>query len=87
MLLSVLSLGVTNQDFCYAEEEMTYEEIQEKLEQTIGGQLDNLDFSDFDNIISSLDENQVKIFGSSNFYDKLKKLTMGEQNGDQQGIW
>ena len=76
-----------NQTVCYAEEEMTYEEIEQKLEETINKQFANLDFSRFEEILSGFDENQSAVFGSGSFFEKLHKLTQGEFVDSQSNLW
>lgn len=73
--------------YCYAEEEMTYEEIEQKLEETISQQLGGLDFSKFEEILSNFDENQLAVFGSGSFFEKLHNLTSGEINDSQTSFW
>lgn len=66
---------------------MTYEEIEQKLEETINEQFANLDFSRFEEILSDFDENQSAVFGSGSFFEKLHKLTQGEFDNSQTGLW
>ena len=63
---------------CFAlSKEMSEEEAQQKLQESIEEQLNSIDFWEFEQIISSMDENQKKIFGSTSFLDRIKKLLDG----------
>ena len=81
-----LSFAPVSNLYCYAEEEMTYEEIEQKLTETINQQLGDLDFSQFEDILTSLDENQSAIFGSGSFFEKLQELTSGI-NDSSSNFW
>ena len=73
--------------YCYAEEEMTYEEIEEKLEEAVNQQLGDLDFSKFEEILAGFDENQMTVFCAGSFFEKLHNLTAGEIDDSQSGVW
>ncbi|NLC17185.1 MAG: hypothetical protein GX756_04820 [Clostridiales bacterium] len=63
---------------CFAlSKEMSEEEAQQKLQESIEEQLNSIDFWELEKIISSMDENQKKIFGSTSFLDRIKKLLDG----------
>ncbi len=60
----------TNQD--------SYEEIEKELQDEIDDQLENLDFSELDDVIDNFSDGQINIFGVSSFVEKLIKLISGE---------
>ena len=63
---------------CFAlSKEMSEEEAQQKLQESIEEQLNSIDFWELEKIISSMDENQKKIFGSTSFLDRIRKLLDG----------
>lgn len=61
--------------------------VEEQLKDNIDGQLSNLDTSLFDKFIYSLDDNSYKIFGSSSFMDKLKKILSGDLSTDYGSVF
>ena len=60
------------------------EDIEEKLEQNIQIQLDNLDFSVSQSIFDQLDEENKKLFGTDSFLQKVEQILNGDfiQNSD-----
>lgn len=66
-----------NQDYAYAEQQ-TAEEIEQELGENIDDQLNNIDFSELDNIFNNLDEEAKKLFNSTSFYDKVMSVLNGE---------
>ena len=62
-------------------------DIEQKLEETVLGQLDNLDFSQFEDIVGKLDDNQSGFFGSGSFFDKVSNLTTGNSGDNQVNLW
>ena len=71
----------------YAMEENTQEEISmEDIEDEVQQQLENLDFSSLDEILSSLSKGQIKIFGGTSFAEKIYNLITGKYDNGQ-GLW
>lgn len=62
------------------------EETLSDLTSLINEQLENLDLSNFEELLNNLSEEQKQIFGSSDFFSKLKSLLSGEQQLDFAGI-
>lgn len=63
-------------------QEITEEELREEVEK----QLEYLNFTSFDDILSSFSKGQIKIFGGTSFLEKLTKLISGKyDNGN--GMW
>ncbi len=57
------------------------ENIETQLEDSINSQLNNIDFSNIDEIINSLEDNTDNIFKSKNFRDKITEILSGNFNG------
>ena len=55
--------------------------IETQLEENIDSQLNNIDFSNIDEIINSLDSSTDSIFKSKNFRDKITEILQGNFNG------
>lgn len=67
----------------YAQED---DEYLQEFEEQIDKQLQELDFSSLEDILQSLSDGQIKIFGGTSFLAKLQKLIAGEF--DREGsIW
>lgn len=66
--------------------DQTLDETSQAIEEEIGKQLDNLDFSSLDDILLSLTDSQTDVFGGSSFIDKLQKLLNGEFDNNQ-SLW
>ena len=62
----------------YAQDDMSQEELEQELKNNIVDQLDSLDFSKLDEILSNLSDSQFKIFGSPSFITKLKQIINGD---------
>ena len=63
----------------YAETETS--DLEKSLGEAVDSQLGGLDFSELDNYIASLEENQKELFGSGSFYEKVKEILNGETPG------
>ena len=57
-------------------------ELQQQLEDTINGQLGNIDLGSFDEIISNLNEDGKNLFGTTSFWDKVTRLLNGDFGTD-----
>ena len=63
----------TNTTFASTQQEsINQEEIEESIEEEINNQLDNLDFSNLDDILNSFNENQSNLFNGKNFLEKSR---------------
>jgi stage III sporulation protein AE len=77
VLCTLLFVSVSKERiYSYAETQSSSEVLSE-LEENIGSQLGNLDFSSLDNILADMTDSQKNIFGSGNFLDKVKMLLDG----------
>ncbi len=56
----------------------TEEEVLEDVSTEVDNQLSDLDFSNLEELLAGLDEEQLKIFGESSFTDKIKMIINGE---------
>lgn len=54
------------------------DEVLEDVSTEVDNQLGDLDFSDLEDLLAGLDEEQLKIFGDSSFVDKIKMIINGE---------
>ncbi len=59
------------------------DEIEEALTETVDEQLSGLDLSGFQDILNGLSENEISIFGTSSFYDKVAQLLTSDLSTDQ----
>lgn len=80
VVLFLLTLWTSLRPCFVLAEDMTEEEAEQKLQESIEEQLDSMDFWELEQIINSLDNDQKKIFGSLGFLDRVKKLLSGEYN-------
>lgn len=53
-------------------------EVQEKLEQNVQSQLENIDFSVADDILKQIDENSFLLFGADGFLQKVSDVLNGD---------
>ena len=63
-----------------------YAETQDELESSLQQQLNDLDFSEAEDVIESLNENQKAVFGNS-FIDKVKMIINGDFSGGFSTFW
>ena len=86
LLLLILSLTLPS-TATYAEESQTIEEdLEEELGQEIDNQLGNLDLSSLEDILNSLTDGELAIFGSNSFIGKLQDLINGNFE-DGTSLW
>ena len=78
IMLVGLALNFVPNTFCETETS----DLQSEMEENISEQLGNLDFGDFDNIISNLDENGKNLFGTISFWDKVITIIGGDFDTD-----
>ena len=89
VLMLVVSIFPINQtqNCVYAEEQLSASEIEEILEESIGSQLDDLDFSELEEILASLGDEGQEIFGNESFVEKLKQILNGDLSNYNKSIW
>ncbi len=82
LILALLFLIIwTSLSPCFVRaEDMTKEEAQKKLQDSIEEQLNNMDFWGLEQIINSLDSEEKELFGGSGFLDRVRQLLNGEYN-------
>lgn len=86
LLLLILSLTLPS-TATYAEDSQTIEEdLEEELGQEIDNQLGNLDLSSLEDILNSLTDGELAIFGSNSFIGKLQDLINGNFE-DGTSLW
>ena len=80
LLCCVIFFPASNSEFTASAEETQQpsENPSEKLEETIDEGLQNIDFSDFDDILSSLGQESFDLFGTSSFFDKVNQILSGD---------
>ncbi len=61
-----------------AEDELSQEEILQEIEDELGNQLDNLDMSSIENLLDSLTDEELALFGEKGFLEKITSLLSGE---------
>lgn len=71
LVILMLSFPIVNKYHCY---EITEQEYTQQLDNTIN----TFDYSILDKILSTLNLESKKIFGTDNFYEKIKSLLDGE---------
>lgn len=63
------------------------ENLQQQLEDSIYSQLEKLDLSQIENILKGLSEDQLEVFGTSDFFTKVQKIVSGEFSNGQKSIF
>lgn len=71
----------------YCDDELTSSEIEDIIEDSIGSQLGDLDFSEFEDVLNSLTGEGKEIFGNDSFLDKIKQIISGEFTENGNSIW
>lgn len=67
--------------------ELTQDEIQQEITESIDDQLGKLDFSSIEEVINHLTKGQQGLFGSSSFVAKLRSIITGEFADGSTSIW
>lgn len=75
IILVLICFTISNDKIANAEE---LKDPQEELSKNIDETLNEINFSDFDELISSLGEEEQGIFGDTSFFDKVNKILSGE---------
>lgn len=83
-LLSPSLIRNSDINICFAED-ISQEEI-DSFEDMVNDNLNDLDFSELDDILKNFTSGQRSIFGNSSFLKKLQQLINGDF-GDSQNIW
>ncbi len=71
----------------YCDDELTSSEIEDIIEDSIGSQLGDLDFSELEDALNSLTGEGKEIFGNDSFLDKIKQIISGEFTENGNSIW
>lgn len=71
----------------YCDDEMSYSEIEEVIQESVNSQLGDLDFSDFEELLNQLGDDEKQFFGSASIIDKINQIISGEFANNQQSIW
>ena len=53
-------------------------EVEQKLEQNVQIQLDNLDFSTAEGVLQEMEDHEYQLFGSESFLQKVKQILNGD---------
>lgn len=69
-----------------AEDELSQEEILQEIEDELGNQLDNLDMSSIENLLDSLTDEELALFGEKGFLEKITSLLSGEIS-QESSLW
>ncbi|MBR2303265.1 MAG: stage III sporulation protein AE [Clostridia bacterium] len=66
--------------------EQDLKDIEQKLDQNVQLQLDKLDFSQGESVLEQLGIDEQELFGSNNFFDKVKSVLNGDFTQDTTGF-
>lgn len=80
----LIGLPLFNGTVAYAESE---EELISEIEDNVNGQLEDLDLSGLESILSNLNSQQSGIFGSTSFIEKLQSILSGEFTDNAGSVW
>lgn len=80
----LIGLPLFNETVAYAESE---EELISEIEDNVNGQLEDLDLSGLESILSNLNSQQSGIFGSTSFIEKLQSILSGEFTDNAGSVW
>ena len=80
----LIGLPLFNGTVAYAESE---EELISEIEDNVNGQLEDLDLSGLESILSNLNSQQSGIFGSTSFIEKLQSILNGEFTDNAGSVW
>ena len=58
-------------------DEVEEKSLEQQLEESIKGQLEKLNFSNIDDVLSSLNSNELEIFGANSFKGKIESVING----------
>lgn len=80
----LIGLPLFNGTVAYAESE---EELISEIEDNVNGQLEDLDLSGLESILSNLNSQQSGIFGSTSFIEKLQSILSGKFTDNAGSVW
>lgn len=63
------------------------EELIDQIEESVNGQLEDLDLSGLESILNNLNKEQSEMFGSGTFIEKLQSILSGEFSGNAGSVW
>ena len=63
------------------------EELIDQIEESVNGQLEDLDLSGLESILNNLNKEQSEIFGSGTFIEKLQSILSGEFSDNAGSVW
>ena len=75
-LICFLLFAPTNLELAFAEETDT--DAEQQLEKNVDETLNEIDFSKFDEVVSSLGDEEKAFFGSDTFFEKVNQILSGE---------
>lgn len=82
LTLLLVNFGCVSNVFA-ADLNTTEKSPEQQLTETVDEQLQGIDFSGFQNVLDKMSEEQQKIFGSSKFADKIKKLLTNDFSSNE----
>ena len=68
-------------------DDLTQEEIIENIENEVGEQLDDIDFSDIEDILASMSDSANEVFGGTSFLEKIQSIINGDFASSSSSIW
>ncbi len=63
------------------------EELIDQIEESVNGQLEDLDLSGLESILNNLNKEQSEMFGSGTFIEKLQSILSGEFSDNAGSVW
>lgn len=63
------------------------EELIDQIEESVNGQLEDLDLSGLESILNNLNKEQSEMFGSGTFIEKLQSILSGEFTDNAGSVW
>ena len=63
------------------------EELIDQIEESVNGQLEDLDLSGLESILNNLNNEQSEMFGSGTFIEKLQSILSGEFSDNAGSVW
>ena len=86
LFLAIFPLLIFPSNYAIADD-LTQEEIIENIENEVGDQLDDIDFSDIEDILASMSEQANEIFGGTSFLEKIQSIINGDFASSSSSIW
>lgn len=85
LLTFALFPNINSKNYVLAEN--SQEELEQEIEETIDGQLDDLDLSGLESLLNNLNQQQSSMFGSGSFIEKLQSILNGEFTDNASSVW